>query len=67
MVTNMEKRSTMNNAVYGKTIKNLRNRINVKLVSSKKKYLQWTSKPSYMPHKTFDNDLVYRYVKTKLH
>ena len=48
----------MNNAVYGKTMENLRNRINVKLVSNKKDYLKWTSKPSYMSHKIFDNDLV---------
>ena len=48
----------MNNAVYGKTMENLRNRIDVKLVSNKKDYLKWTSKPSYMSHKIFDNDLV---------
>ena len=35
----------------------LRNRIDVKLVSNKKDYLKWTSKPSYMSHKIFDNDL----------
>ena len=35
-----------------------RNRINVKLVSSKKDYLKWVSKPSYMSHKIFGNDLV---------
>ena len=48
----------MNNAVYGKTMENLRNRINVKLVSNKKDYLKWASKPSYMSHKIFDDDLV---------
>ena len=37
---------------------NLRNRINVKLVSNKKDYLDWTFKPSYMSHKIFNNDLV---------
>ena len=44
----------INNAVYEK--KN-----NVKLVSNKKDYLKSkhpTSKPSYMSHKIFDNDLV---------
>ena len=44
----------MNNAVYGKTMKKLRNRIDVLLVSNKKYYLKWTSKPSYMSH----NDLI---------
>ena len=46
------------NAVYGKIAKNLRNRINVKRVSNEKYYLKWTSKPSYMSQKVFDNDLV---------
>ena len=35
----------------------LKNRIDVKLVSNKKDYLKWTSKPSYMSHKIFENDL----------
>ena len=39
-------------------MENLRNRIDVKLVSNKKDYLKWTSKPSCMSHKIFDNDLV---------
>ena len=48
----------MNNAVDGKTMENLRNGINVKLISNKKVYLKWASKPSYLSHKVFDNDLV---------
>ena len=48
----------MSNAVYGKTMENKRNRINVKLVSSKKDYLKWACKPGYMSHKIFGNDLV---------
>ena len=48
----------MNNAVYGKTMENLRNTIDMKLVSNKKVCLKWTSKPSYISHKIFDNDLV---------
>ena len=48
----------MSNALYRKTIENLRNRIDVKLVNNEKDYLKCTSKPSYMPHKMFDNNLV---------
>ena len=57
----------MNNAVYGKTMKNLRNRIDVKLVSNKKDYLEWTSKPSFMSQNVFDNYLVWKFVKATLH
>ena len=48
----------MNNPVYGKTMEHVRNRIDVKLVSNRKGYLKWKSKPSYMSHKIFGNDLV---------
>ena len=48
----------MNNAVYRKTIKNLRNRIDVKLVSKKNGFLKWTFKPGYMSHKIYGNGLV---------
>ena len=48
----------MRNAVYGKTMENLRDRIDVKFVRNKKDFLKWTSKPSYMLEKIFHNDLV---------
>ena len=48
----------MNNAVYGKAMESLRKMIDVKLVSNRKNYLKWISKPSYMSHKIFDNNLV---------
>ena len=48
----------MSNALYGKITKKLRNRIDVRLVSNKKDYLKWTPKPSYMPQKIIENDLV---------
>ena len=41
----------MKNAIYRKTMENLRNGIDVKLVNNEKDYLKCTSKPSYMPHK----------------
>ena len=40
----------MNSSVYGKTMENLRNITDAKLVSYKRHYLKWTSKPSYMSH-----------------
>ena len=48
----------MNNAMYGKAMENLRNRIDVKLANNEKDYLKCLSKPNYMLHKTFDNNLV---------
>ena len=38
-------------------MENLRNKIDVKLINEKD-YLKCTSKPSYMSHKIFDNNLV---------
>ena len=48
----------MNNAVYGKTMEDVRNKIVLKLVSNKRDYLKWTYKPSYILHKIFENELV---------
>ena len=39
-------------------MKNLRNWTDIKLVNNEKDYLKCTSKPSYMPCKIFDNNLV---------
>ena len=48
----------INNAVYGKKMKNLRNRVDVTLANNKNDCLKWTSKPSYIVENIFDNDLV---------
>ena len=48
----------INNAIHGKTMENVRKRIDVKLVKKKKDYLKCTSKPSYMSQKIFHNNLV---------
>ena len=48
----------MNNGIYGKTMKNLRNKMDVKLVNNKKDYLKCTWKSSYMSDKIFDNNSV---------
>ena len=39
-------------------MENLRNRIDVRLLSNKKVYLKLTSRTTYIPEKVFDNDLV---------
>ena len=44
------------NSVYGKTMENLRKRINVGLVNKAENFLKYTSKPTYITHKVFDKD-----------
>ena len=39
-------------------MKNMRNKIDVRRISNKKDYLNWTSKRSYMSRKIFDKNLV---------
>ena len=56
----------MNCALYGKTIENLRNRIDVKLVSNKKYCLKQTSNPTFMSEKESEKNLV-AIDKKKLH
>ena len=46
----------MINSVYGKTMENLRKRINVRLVNNAKDFLKYTSKPICVTHKLFDKD-----------
>ena len=48
----------MNSAVYGKTMENVRNRVDVTLTKNKKDSLKWTSKPNHITQKIFGNDLV---------
>ena len=49
----------MINSVYGKTIENVRKRINVRLVNNKKDFLKYTSRPTYVAHKLFDKDYAF--------
>ena len=44
----------MMNSVYGKTMENLRKRINVRSVNNEKDFLKYTSRPTYVNHKLFD-------------
>ena len=42
--------------VYGKTMVNLRKRINVRLVNNEKDFLKYTSRPTHITHKIFDKN-----------
>ena len=46
----------MINSVYGKTIENLKKRINIRLVNNAKDFLKYTSRPTYVTHKLFDKN-----------
>ena len=43
----------MINSIYGKTMENLRKRINVRFINNKKDLLKYASKPIYVTHKLF--------------
>ena len=47
----------MNNSVFGKTMDNLRKRVDVRLVTNEKKLLKLTSKPTYVSSKIFNKNL----------
>ena len=44
------------NSVYGKTMENLRKRVNVRLVNKAEDFLKYISKPTYITHKMFVKD-----------
>ena len=55
----------MDNAIYGKAKEGLKNKTDERLLSNKKDYLKWTSKPGY--HKKYLIIILCQFVKTKLH
>lgn len=48
----------MNNSVFGKTMENLRNRVNIHLIHTKKKLLKQVAKSSFERCQIFNKDLV---------
>ena len=66
--TNMRKRAQnefekdfyklMNNAVFGKTMENLRKMVDIQLIHQEKRLLKLTKKPSFKSFKIFNEDLV---------
>ena len=53
----------MNNAVFGKTMENIRNRVNVKLVNSGEQLKKLTAKTNYESRKIFNENLVSVHMK----
>ena len=48
----------MNNSIFGKTMENIRKRIDVRLVTDEKKLLEMAAKPTYVSSKIFNKNLV---------
>ena len=48
----------MNNSVFGKTMENLRNRVDVKLATNEKTLDKLTSKPTFVSSKIFNENLI---------
>ena len=48
----------MNNSVFGKTMENIRKRVDVRLVTDENKLLKLASKPTYVSSKIFNENLV---------
>ena len=46
----------MMNSVYGKTMENLRKRINVRLLNKENDFLKYTSRSTYITHNVFGKD-----------
>ena len=54
----------MNNSVFGKTMENIRNRVNVKLVNTQERLKKLTAKPNFKgPPKIFNENLVSVHMK----
>ena len=53
----------MNNAVFGKTMENIRNRVNIKLVNTGEQFKKLTAKPNYESRKIFNENLVSVHMK----
>ena len=48
----------MNNSVYGKTMENFRKRIKIRVVKNSQDFIKYTSRPTCVNWKVFENNLV---------
>ena len=53
----------MNNSVFGKTMENIRNRVNVKLINTQERLKKLTAKPNFKSHKIFSENLISVHLK----
>ena len=53
----------MNNSVFGKTMENIRKRVDIKLVNSRKIALKYAAKPNFECWKIFDENLIAIHMK----
>ena len=53
----------MNNSVFGKTMENIRNRVNVKMVNTQERLKKLVAKPNFKSHKIFNENLVSVHLK----
>ena len=56
----------MNNCIYGKSIENIRKRINVKLINDKSTYQKIVNKRNFVSQKIIDKNFVAVHCKKKL-
>ena len=47
----------MNNAVYGKTMENMRNSVKIRVVKNSQCFIKYTSRPTCGNWKVFENNL----------
>ena len=56
----------LNNAVYGKTMENMRKRIKIRITKTQKDFLKYAWRPTYIGNKTFGKNLVAIHEKKEL-
>ena len=55
-----------NNAVYGKTMENMRKRMKVRVTTTEKEFLKYASRPTYINHNIYGKDFVVIHEKKEL-
>ena len=56
----------LNNAVYGKTMENMRKRIKIRITKTLKDFLKYALRPTYISHNIFGKNLVVTHDKKEL-